>query len=242
MVEKAADFSETNIAKVQSAIAHGGLQAYSTKAPSYFAGVRGARTDYLRELPNDRHARILEIGCGDGATGALALLEGKCEQYCGVELCQSAADKAKDRITEVLVGNIEDRELPWPPECFDALILSEVLEHLVDPWAVLRKIRPLMKPCARVFASSPNVSHHRVIRMLIAGEWSLADLGVMDRTHLRWFTPRAYKALFESSGYIVDSVGEVAPLSRKARVVSFLTFGRFRHLFVGQVSLKAHCP
>jgi len=227
---------------VQGAIAYGGAQAYSAKVPSYFAGVHGARTDYLNELANNRQARILEIGCGDGATGVLALLQGKCGTYCGVELCKNAADKAKDRITEVLVGDIENLELPWPPEYFDAVILSEVLEHLVDPWSVLRKIRPLVKPCARVFASSPNVSHHKVIRMLIAGEWSLTDLGVMDRTHLRWFTPRTYKALFESSGYVVDSVGEVAPLSRKARAISFLSFGRFRHLFVGQVSLRAHCP
>jgi 2-polyprenyl-3-methyl-5-hydroxy-6-metoxy-1,4-benzoquinol methylase len=232
------DITETKIEGRQSVLAHGGLQAYSSKAPSYFGG---ARADYVRELPDNRQARILEVGCGDGSTGVLALLEGKCGTYCGVELCKDAADKARNTISEVLIGNIEDQELPWPPEYFEALILSEVLEHLVDPWSALKKIRPLMKPGAMVFASSPNVSHHRVIRMLIGGGWSLADLGVMDRTHLRWFTPQTYKALFESTGYIVDSVGEVEPLSRKGRAVSFLTLGRLRHLFVKQVSLKAHC-
>lgn len=219
-------------------IAHAGLAAYSAKASTYFAN---ARADFVADLPPNPVARILEVGCGEGATGALALAQGRCVAYYGVELCQRAAERAKDRITEVVVGNVEDHELQWTPGYFDALILSEVLEHLTDPWAVLRKIRPLMKPGAKVFASSPNVSHHKIIRMLLAGTWELADAGIMDRTHLRWFTPRTYKSLFESSGYVVDSVGEVGPLSRKARAVSFLTFGRLHHLFVGQVCLKAHC-
>jgi hypothetical protein len=76
--------------------------------------------------------------------------------------------------------------------------------------------------------------------MLIRGEWNLADMGVMDRTHLRWFTPAAYRALFESSEYVVDSVSQMGTLSRAAKTISFLTFGRFRHLFVEQISLRAH--
>ncbi len=223
----------------QHPIAHAGLAAYSAKASTYFAN---ARVDFVADLPPNPFAKILEVGCGEGATGALALAQGKCGAYYGVELCQRAGEKARDRITEVVVGNIEDQDLHWAPGYFDALILSEVLEHLTDPWSVLRKILPVMKPGAKVFASSPNVSHHKIIRMLIGGTWELADAGIMDRTHLRWFTPRTYKALFESSGYIVDSVGEVGTLSRKARAVSLLTSGRLRHLFVGQVNLKAHCP
>jgi 2-polyprenyl-3-methyl-5-hydroxy-6-metoxy-1,4-benzoquinol methylase len=227
----------SNATDSQRPIAHSGLAAYSAKAASYFAG---ARADYLADLPVNREAKILEVGCGEGATGALALSQGKCGAYYGVELCQKAAEKAREKVTEVLVGNIEDQELPWAAEHFDALILSEVLEHLIDPWAALRKLRPLLKPNARVFASSPNVSHHRVIRMLAQGAWDLTDLGVMDRTHLRWFTPKTYRALFESCDYVVDTVGEVEPPRWKARAVSFLTLGRFRHLFVAQISLRAH--
>lgn len=222
----------------QRLVAHGGPEAYSEKASSYFAG---AQIDYVAALPCNIEARILEIGCGDGATGALALLQGKCGAYYGVELCQKAAELAMGRITEVLLGNIEDQQLPWPTKHFDALILSEVLEHLADPWATLLKIRPLLKQNALVFASSPNVSHHRVIRMLLRGAWDLTDSGVMDRTHLRWFTPRSYRELFESCGYVVDSAGEKEPLGRKARTISLVTFGRFRHVFARQIDLKAHC-
>jgi 2-polyprenyl-3-methyl-5-hydroxy-6-metoxy-1,4-benzoquinol methylase len=217
-------------------VAHGGAEAYSTKVPQYFDGVR---RDYIAALPHNPRARILEIGCGDGGTGSLALSEGKCGYYAAVEIFPEAAAKASNRINEVVVGNVEQLKLPWQPDTFDALIMSEVLEHLIDPWATLRKLHPLLKPGALVFASSPNVSHRRVVSMLIRGEWTLENAGIMDRTHLRWFTPKTYRELFESSGYCVDSTKEATPLTKKARVFMYFTFGRFRHLFMTQVDLRA---
>ncbi|MGH9717541.1 MAG: class I SAM-dependent methyltransferase [Candidatus Acidiferrales bacterium] len=216
---------------------HAGRDAYGAKPTDYFSG---ARRDYVTELPPNPRAAILEVGCGEGGTGALALSRGVCGRYCAVELFPAAAERAKEKLTEVLVGNVEEMELPWTKGTFDALILSEVLEHLVDPWAVLRKIRPLLRDGASVFASSPNVSHYRVIAMLVRGQWTLADRGVMDRTHLRWFTPSNYRSLFESCGYQVDSVKELSPLSWKARAAMAVAFGRLRHLFFTQIDLRAH--
>ncbi len=159
---------------------------YDLKDESYFAM---ARRDYVAELPHAPDAAILEIGCSNGATGALALAEGKCGRYCGVELFDGPAAVARERLTEVVVGDVEELELPWPPGTFDALILSEVLEHLRDPWAVLRRVRPLLRPGAVVFASTPNVAHREIIVMLLRGRWELRSYGPMDATHLRWFTP-----------------------------------------------------
>src|ERR1700731_1156564 len=133
------------------------VRAYEKKPQSYF---QSARSDYISELPVNPKARILEIGCGEGGTGYLALKEGRCAEYCGVELLPNPASRAKERISKVVVGNVELIELPWPHDSFDVLILSEVLEHLVDPWAVLKKLRPLLKSGAKVLASSPNVSNH----------------------------------------------------------------------------------
>ena len=213
--------------------------AYDAKPQEYF---QGARRDYVAELPVNPQAKILEIGCAEGATGYLALRERKCGEYFGVELLPGPASKAKERLSEVVVGNIEMIDLPWPSESFDGLIMSEVLEHLVDPWAVLKKLHPYLKSGAKVFASSPNVSNHRVIRMLMRGDWALTDALIMDRTHLRWFTPRSYAELFESCGYVVDSVGHVGNLSLKAKILSSLSFNRLRHLFVAQIDLRAHRP
>lgn len=212
-------------------------RAYAGKPQGYFLG---ARADFVAELAVNPQARILEIGCGEGGTGCLALQQLKCGTYCGVELFPSAADKAKDRISEVVLGNVEEIDLLWPGEHFDVLILSEILERLVDPWTVLKKLHPLLKPGARVFSSSPNAANHRIIRMLMRGEWNLTDMGLMDRTHLRWFTARSYRDLFESCGYAVDSVGQVGTLSKKAKILSMVSFGRLRHLFITQLNLRAH--
>ena len=225
------------LTKMEKALGGWDDRGYGAKPQGYF---EGARKDYVSELPVNPQARILEIGCGNGGTGYLALKERKCGKYCGVELLSSAAERAKEQISEVVVGDVEEIGLPWSSDSFDVLILSEVLEHLVDPWAVLKKLWPLLKPGAIVFASSPNVSNHRVIRMLIRGDWNLTNMGVMDKTHLRWFTPRSYAALFESCGYVVDSVGQVGTLSLKAKALSRLSFGRFHHLFISQVNLRAH--
>jgi 2-polyprenyl-3-methyl-5-hydroxy-6-metoxy-1,4-benzoquinol methylase len=212
--------------------------AYSTKEVSYY---EGAREDYISSLPANSSANILEIGCGQGATGALALSTGKCDTYCGIEQYEKAAFIAKGRISQVLVGNIETLELPWPPGYFDVLILSEVIEHLVDPWSTLRKLRPFIKSSGLVFASSPNVSHYSVISMLLRGHWDLTDIGILDRTHLRWFTPKTYRYLFESCGYVVDSVGSVGSINRTGKILSGISFGRIRHLFITQIDLRAHC-
>jgi SAM-dependent methyltransferase len=107
------------------------------------------------------------------------------------------------------LGDIEVIDLPWSPATFDALIMSEVLEHLRDPWETLRKLQPLLKPGGRVFASSPNVANQRILRMLIDGRWRLDDSGPMDATHLQWFTPSTYAAMFATCSFVVDSVGPV---------------------------------
>ena len=232
--------SNTNKGSVDSGTAalFAGAEAYNAKDFTYY--FTNARRDCVRELPPNANARILEIGCGGGGTGALALHDRKCGSYYGVEMFPAAAEMARERLTEVLIGDIEKLDLPWSPESFDALIISEVLEHLADPWATLRKLRGMLRPAGLVFASSPNVSNRKVIAMLMRGEWTLTDSGTMDRTHLRWFTPKTYREMFESCGYCVDSVRELHPLTRKAKALNALTLGRFRHLFVVQIDLRAH--
>jgi 2-polyprenyl-3-methyl-5-hydroxy-6-metoxy-1,4-benzoquinol methylase len=215
-----------------------GEGAYEAKNDKYFAG---ARKDYVDEFPASPKARILEVGCGNGDTGAYALKSGKCGTYCGVEICERPAQMARGQLSEVLLGDAEKLDMPWPAEYFNGLILSEVLEHLVDPWAVLRKLRPLMAKGALIFASSPNVTHHSVVRMMLRGRWDLADKGIMDRTHLRWFTIQSYRDMFESTGYRVDRAGPLSRPGWKGKMINIMTLGRFTHMFAQQVSLRAHC-
>jgi 2-polyprenyl-3-methyl-5-hydroxy-6-metoxy-1,4-benzoquinol methylase len=210
--------------------------SYADKDARYFTG---ERRDLIDRLSVDPSRTILEIGCGDGATGRYAKRTGKCGRYVGIELYPSAAKLASTVLDEVHVANIEAFDPPYPEKTFDVLIASEVLEHLVDPWAVLRKLHPKMKPGGSVFASSPNIAHKSTLKMLLAGRWDLAPRGRMDRTHLRWFTPTTYAAMFAESGYQVLWVEPLVKPSARAKLFNSLTGNRLAHLFVSQIVIEA---
>lgn len=220
---------------IETAQAADGFSAfYASKPQSYFAG---ARADFVSRLPYDPKAEILEIGCGTGATGALALSQGRCGRYVGVELFEGAAQQARDVLSNVITGNVETLDFPWQPSSFDALILSEVLEHLVEPGRVLKSLSRYVRQGGIVMASSPNISHWRVVREIALGRFNLTDRGVFDRTHLRWFTPETFAQMFEDAGFRVVWLGPVTPFSPRTQMISRLTSGRFNHLFVSQIAV-----
>lgn len=214
-----------------------GLGAFYTAKPaSYFSN---ARADFIDRLPRNSSASVLEIGCGTGATGALALSEGCCGRYVGVEPSEAAATEAREVLSEVICADVETTEFAWQPAEFDAVILSEVLEQLVEPSAVLRRLAPHVRQGGILLASSPNISHWRVIRELILGHFNLTGHGVFDRTHLRWFTPHSFATMIEAAGFAIQEIGPVTAFSSRAEVVSLLTGGRFDHLMMSRIAVMA---
>ena len=211
---------------------------YTDKSALYFDG---ARSDFVKRLPAKPNGRILEIGCGTGGTGALALAEGKCAEYVAIEIVEHVATIAKEKLTEVYIGDVEKDFPDFQPESFDGFIASEVFEHLRDPWAVIQRILPLLKPGAVVLASSPNVSHRGVIRRLKRGQFEYADMGVMDRTHLRWFTPDSYCALFTKAGLELRDCWPIQPVRPPQRFLSkFFANGEKRYW--QQICIEARKP
>ncbi len=207
---------------------------YDDKPASYFAN---ARHDIVAALPTGPDASVLELGCGAGGTGRAVLAAGKAGRYVGLELNDAAAAIAAQHLTQVLVGDVEAVDLGPYAGTFDALIISEVLEHLTDPWTTLSKLSACLRPGGAVFASSPNVAHWQVIRELVLGRFDYAGTGVMDRTHLRWFTPRTYRALFEQAGIEVQAIRPLVPVTWKARLINTVTADRFSHLFMPQITI-----
>lgn len=152
-------------------------------------------------------SRILEVGCGEGAFAAAlraAHLPQKLE-IVGVENYQPAAALAACKLDTVYVGDIETLELPYE-SYFDCVVFADVLEHLVDPWATLVKIRKHVAVHGCVVASIPNVQHWRVISNLVRGSWDYTSEGILDRTHLRFFTRKSILRLFADTGYRVLSL------------------------------------
>ena len=207
--------------------------AYHAKPAAYYAN---ARRDWLRALPRRAELAVLEIGCGSGATGALALSEGLCRRWVGVERHGPAATEAEGVLTSVHAGDVESLELPYPESSFDVLVMGEVLEHLREPAAALIRLAKFVRPGGLALASTPNVGHWRVIAGLALGRFDYEDEGVMDRTHLRWFTPASLAEMFAAAGFTdvaVNGMGWREPLRSISRALPF------HHLLWRQIELKA---
>lgn len=176
---------------------------YSLKTEDYFAH---ARREILPLLP--RHAsRALEVGCGAGHTLSLLKQQGLCDWACGIEISPTAAEQAGQRLDRVVQGNIEVMELPVEQESIDLLLCLDVLEHLIDPWGTLKRLSTLLSKDGILIASVPNVRHYRVLMpLLMRGRWDYLDSGILDRSHLRFFTRDTAIELIESAGLSVEKV------------------------------------
>ena len=151
-----------------------------------------------------RGARVLELGCATGYMSEVLASRLGCA-VTGVELLPEAAAVARQHCRRVLVGDAEtfafERELAG--ERFDAVIFADVLEHLRDPVALLGRVRPLLADGGAAVASIPNVAHASVRLALLAGEFRYRETGLLDRTHLRFFTRESIEDLFEGAGYSI---------------------------------------
>jgi 2-polyprenyl-3-methyl-5-hydroxy-6-metoxy-1,4-benzoquinol methylase len=208
------------------------MSDYADKPQEYFDG---ARADIIARLPDDPSATILEIGCGNGSTGAIAKGQGKCARYVGIDVDERAASAARDVLDVVVLGNVEALDLTQFGGPFSAVILSEVLEHLIDPWKLLGRVNEIMRPGALVFASSPNVANMRLVVQLLRNRFDYTQAGVMDRTHLRWFTSATFREMFEQAGFETLSAGPLSAPSPKWRVINAVTGNALAHLASNQI-------
>jgi SAM-dependent methyltransferase len=147
---------------------------------------------------------VLEVGCAAGDTAAALVARG-CT-VSGVDIDESAAEAARPVLDELVIANIDQNPLSehFKAETFDAILFGDVLEHLLDPWGALRDAATLLRPEGRVVVSIPNVAHAAVRLALLQGRWDYTDKGLLDRTHLRFFTLDTVCDLLESSGLVIE--------------------------------------
>ena len=165
--------------------------------------LRNANTSHalLAELVG-RDKRVLDVGCASGYLGE-ALKQRGCT-VAGVEYDAEAADAAKAVLDQVVVGDIGELDLVahFGEGSFDAIVFGDVLEHVVDPAAVLRATRPLLAPGGSVVVSIPNVAHGAVRLSLLSGRFEYRPLGLLDETHLRFFTRDTLRDLLDEGGFV----------------------------------------
>ena len=149
---------------------------------------------------------VLDVGCGPGGFGQSLRNDDASGELWAVEVDEEVAAGAARFYDRLLVGAFPDA-LAGAGKTFDCVVFNDVLEHTVDPWAVLRSTVPILAPGGVVVASIPNVRNVSVVLdLVIRGNWTYRDLGILDRTHLRFFTSRSIRALFADSGFGVETI------------------------------------
>jgi 2-polyprenyl-3-methyl-5-hydroxy-6-metoxy-1,4-benzoquinol methylase len=184
------------------------------------------RHDLLPYLPASV-VRGLDVGCGAGAFGVLLKQRYGAEVW-GLEYASDIAARARARLDRVLEGDAIQQLDALPDGYFDFMSCNDVLEHLVDPWAFLRKARSKLTANATVVASIPNIRYFHALETILEDkDFPALDEGIFDRTHLRFFTKKSIERLFAETGYQLQAIAGINPThSKRFRRWNRWTFGR----------------
>jgi len=178
----------------------------------------------LRELVPAAARRVLDVGCGAGALGA-ALREERGIEVMGLELSPAAAARARERLDAVVEADLDAlEELPFERGSFDAMVFGDVLEHLRDPHRLLRALRPWLADDGALVCSIPNVGHWSVVLPLLTQDrWPYADAGLLDRTHVHFFTLVEAQLMLQECGFTVESAATTTLAQSSPPTVDHLT-------------------
>ncbi len=214
------------------------MQSYTNKSDEYFAH---ARKEILPMLPPNA-GRVLELGCGAGATLGWLREIHKASYTVGIEISEAAADVAKLHADEIHWTDFEHDDIDLQGQKFNVILCLDVLEHMVDPWSVVdRLVTKYLEVGGTLIVSLPNVRHYSVVLpLLFGGRWDYAKEGLLDRTHLRFFTRESAIKLIEISDMRLEMIATTGlERGRKARYVDWMTLALLRRFFEYQYLIKA---
>lgn len=158
----------------------------------------------LLELISPAPRQVLDIGCFCGGSGKWLKERFPDVHLTGIETQSSAAEKARFIYDDVRTGMFEEIDTaPWQGQ-FDAIIAADVLEHMYNPWKVLQQLLPLLKPTGALYISLPNIRNLNIMAGLASGRWEYQKLGILDVTHIRFFTRAQAVEMLEQTGWQID--------------------------------------
>lgn len=173
----------------------------SQKPESYYIY---ARPEVLAMVPKTAQ-RVLDIGCGAGGFSATLKARQTVEIH-GVEMFAEAAQNARSHVDKVWNNTIEEALPDLPDAYYDCIVVADVLEHLQDPWSVLTTLKSKLVADGVLVASIPNIQNWGVLSELIEGKWDYRSEGILDRTHLRFFTRKSVEELFWTAGFYISCI------------------------------------
>jgi len=195
------------------------------------------RTDIL-PLFDRKYSNVLDVGCSTGNTGVMLKDRQLCDFVTGIELFEETAKVAKTRLDVVIVGPVEVALNQIADHSQDCILCLDVLEHLVDPWGVIKALGRKLKTDGIIICSIPNVRHISVLfNLIFLGRWQYTDSGILDRTHLRFFTKVSCRQLASLRGFTLENIhGRLGP---KSRLLNYLSLGIFRNFLFGQYLMRS---
>ncbi len=198
------------------------LNELNSKPEDYYAL---SRPEMLKYIPKDSK-RILDVGCGQGLFGKL-LKEKFGSEVWGIEMDTDSAEISKTKLDKVMTGDVMHIVETLEPYLFDCIVFNDVLEHLSDPYILLQKVKKLLKPDGVVVCSLPNVRYiGNLKRLMIDKQWRYEDAGILDKTHLRFFTKKSIIDTFEALDYELIKIEGINPIkSALFPVLNALSFG-----------------
>lgn len=210
------------------------MPSYINQNKNYYRNQRKSLAEYV---PGGKHF-ILDVGCGSGFFGEYLKKSGKAEKVYGIELLAEVAAEATGKIDAVLCADLDTHNLSnlddlWREVAFDYIVCADVLEHLQNPEMVLRALKRYLKPSGKLIVSVPNVRNWSVVApLLFKGRWDYQDSGIMDRTHLRFFTKSTAIELISNCGYQIKQCD--ALFGKRRRILSNITLSLFDEFLSNQ--------
>lgn len=203
--------------------------------PHYYSH---ARDDLIRLIPAGT-TKVLEVGCGAGMTGK-ALREKGFEKIVGIEINEEVARGGRAYYDQIVIGDVEKIRLPFEKEYFDCILYGDVLEHLVNPWEVLKDHQTILKKGGAIICSIPNVRNYRILNNLIfRGRWEYTDDGILDRSHLRFFTLDSIQGMLKEAGFEIEGLTKRSSGAHWVKWIHRLLGSRLIEFFVRQYIIVA---
>jgi 2-polyprenyl-3-methyl-5-hydroxy-6-metoxy-1,4-benzoquinol methylase len=189
----------------------GDIANLHSKPQGYY---EGERTDMLKYIPQGTRT-TLEFGCGCGGFSHLVKKEFGTEAW-AVEIDPVAAQEASRKLDKVIHADALASMADIPDDHFDCVIFCDILEHLTDPYSLLLAVKPKLTRNGVVVASIPNIRYYRkFVKFVVHGDWQYEDQGILDKTHLRFFTRKSIVATFERLGYGILVMEGMHPTSSR---------------------------
>jgi len=210
-------------------------ESYPEEKNDYYNQSKAFLWEFIPDGPNV----ILDVGCASGRLGQKLLELNKASHLVGVEMFEPAAKEAMKNYDAVHVADIETLQLDYD-KYFDVVVCSDILEHLKEPFNTLARIHKWLKNEGLLVCCVPNIRYWRILKDLVLwGEWRYEKWGILDHTHLRFFTVRSLKQMLSDASFKVVSENLRYVDSPRKMALNRMTLGLFKEFFGFQILISA---